>query len=154
MGLQALCKHIFTNSRPPTRPPQSAQSTRFSCRHVFGLPGTIAKIVIWSVQWYIKWMKTDKYEWSRYRKAWKQQSLTLKVAWDKVEGCFLLQAHKRSENSCRHHFTLWRPGPKISQIFLPALKISCTRGPRMHHYLQVCKGVLFLIHKAPTDEKS
>ena len=43
------------------RPPQYAQSTRFSCRHVFGLPCTIAKIVIWSVQWYIKWKKTDKY---------------------------------------------------------------------------------------------
>ena len=26
-----------------TRPPQSAQSTRFSSRHIFSLPGTIAK---------------------------------------------------------------------------------------------------------------
>ena len=26
------------------RPPQSAQSTRFSYRHIFGLSGTIAKI--------------------------------------------------------------------------------------------------------------
>ena len=100
------------------RPPQSAQSTRFSCWHVFGLPGTIAKIVIWSVQWYIGWKKTDNYRRSRYRKAWKQQSLTLKVAWDKVEGCFLLQANKRSENSCRHHFPLWRPGCTCNAFFL------------------------------------
>ena len=28
------------------RPPQSAQSTKFSCRHIFCLPGTIAKMVI------------------------------------------------------------------------------------------------------------
>ena len=31
---------------PHRTPPQSAQSTRFSCRHTFDMPGTIAKIVI------------------------------------------------------------------------------------------------------------
>ena len=56
------------------KPSKSAKSTRFSCRHNSGLPGTIAKILI--------------YEWRRYRKVWKQQSLTLKVACDKAEGCF------------------------------------------------------------------
>ena len=30
----------------PSRPPQSVQSTRFSCRHISSLPGTIAKNTI------------------------------------------------------------------------------------------------------------